>query len=465
MAKASQEAIDSTPAIRVDVVEPGVRAKSGWLRCEVDRNIEFSTLRLETYCFAEWKPVVYDALLVAAAVEFADRTQHRPALKWEREIELQIPVHDPGRWNKSGVKDALHNVLNFLTGDRWGISFCERRQPLNPPRQGRFSLPEGLSAVLPFSDGLDSRIVAGLMARELGNKLVRVRLGSKTCDAPSLSRQQHPFTSIPYRVREADRRFSESSARSRGFKFALVSGLAAYLAKAQQIIVPESGQGALGPSLVTVGQAYEDYRSHPLFTDRMEKFLGALLDHNVRFQFPRLWFTKGETLTKFVTECEEASVWASTWSCWQQTRQVSVEKKKRQCGICAACMLRRMSVHAAGLLEPKHAYVWEDLGVATFEDGAAASFAKNKVTGKLRQYAIAGSLHLDHLAGLQASPANRQALSLNCFQLSQSLGLPEAEVGTKLDRLLTQHGIEWRNFVHSLGKNSFVADWAIQANL
>lgn len=460
-----KENIVPVVSIRVDVVEAGAHARRGWQQCQIEKNIEFSTVRLETYCFAAWDPVVYDALLVAAAIEFADRTQRRSASNWGRDIELQIPVHDPDRWSDSRVLGALHNVLDFLTGDRWRIGFSKRRQPLNPPRQGRFNLPEGLSAVIPFSDGLDSRIVAGLVARELGNKVIRVRLGSKTCDTQSLPRQKHPFTSIPYRVREGDRKFSESSARSRGFKFALISGLAAYLAKAKQIIVPESGQGALGPSLVTVGQAYEDYRSHPLFTDRMEKFLGALLGHQVRFQFPRLWSTKGETLTKFVNECDEASSWSKTWSCWQQTRQVSVEKKKRQCGICAACMLRRMSVHAAGLLEQEHAYVWENLGAPTFDDGAAASFPRNKVTGKLRQYAIAGSLHLDHLAGLQASPANRQALSLNAFQLSQSLGLSQAETGAKLGRLLTQHGNEWRSFVHSLGQNSFVADWAIQANL
>jgi 7-cyano-7-deazaguanine synthase in queuosine biosynthesis len=331
-----------------------------------------------------------------------------------------------------------------------------------PPAQGHFNLPEGLTAVIPFSDGLDSRIVAGLTARELGDKLIRVRLGSKTSDARGLP-HRHPFTSVPYRVRAGAKDFVESSARSRGFKFALISGLAAYLAKAGQVIVPESGQGALGPALVTVGQAYEDYRSHPLFTDRMEKFLFALLDHQVRFGFPRLWYTKGETLTKFMKECDEAATWRETWSCWQQTRQVSVDKKKRQCGICAACMLRRMSVHAAGLIEPKHSYVWENLAAPTFKAGAAPSFPKNKVTGKLRQYAIAGSLHLDHLAGLLDSPANLRTLALNAFQLSRSLGLPEAEVRVKLDRLLVQHGSEWKGFMNSLGQESFVANWAIHA--
>ena len=451
------------PSISIDVVEGGARSKRGWLRCEIGGNIAFSTTRLETYCFAGWEPVVYDALLVAAAVEVGDRMLHRTAARWERQIELRVPVHEPDRWADKAVSGALHNALNFLTGDRWHLTFGERRQPVAPPAQGHFNLPEGLAAVIPFSDGLDSRIVAGLMERELGDKLIRVRLGSKTSDARGLS-HRHPFTSVPYQVRPLARDFVESSARSRGFKFALISGLAAYLAKAGQIIVPESGQGALGPALVTVGQAYEDYRSHPLFTDRMEKFIFALLDHQVRFQFPRLWFTKGETLTEFLKVCADTATWQETRSCWQQTRQVSVDKKRRQCGICAACMLRRMSVHAAGLTEPVHTYVWENLAAPTFKAGAAATFPRKKVTNKLRQYAIAGSLHLDHLAGLRESPANRRTLALNAFQLSRSLGLDEADAGAKLDRLLTQHGNEWKSFMNSLGQRSFVLNWAIHAS-
>ena len=453
-----------TPSIGVDVVEAASRTRRGWLRCEIDENVKFSTERLETYCFAEWQPVVYDALLVAAAVEFGDRSQRRRALRWEREIALSVPVHDPDRWNDRRVANALHDALDFLTGDRWQITFTKRRQAQNPPIQGRLNVPEGVTAVIPFSDGLDSRIVAGLMARELGDKLIRVRLGTKTSDTRSLPRQRYPFTSVPYRVQSGPQEFAESSARSRGFKFALISGLAAYLSKAGQIIVPESGQGSLGPALVTVGQGYEDYRSHPLFTDRMETFLSALLGHRVSFRFPRLWWTKGETLREFVKECEDVSGWLQTWSCWQQTRQVSVDRKKRQCGICAACLLRRMSVHAAGLTEAREAYVWEDLAARRFDDGAAALFPKKKITGKLRHYAIAGSLHLDHLAGLPTSSANQQSLKLNAFQLSRSLRIAQPEVQAKLDRLLTQHGNEWKAFVHSLGQNSFVADWAIQAS-
>ncbi len=88
-------------------------------------------------------------------------------------------------------------------------------------------------------------------------------------------------------------------------------------------------------------------------------------------------------------------------------------------------MLRRMSIHAAGLKELKETYVWENLDTKNFDEGAASSFPKTKITGKLREYAIAGALHLDHLAGLQASRADAQTLELNVFQLSRSLDMPE----------------------------------------
>lgn len=384
-----KEAPVSAPWVAIDVVEAGARARKGWLRCEIGRNIEFQLQHLESFCFAEWEPVVYDAMLVAGAVEFADKILRRPALTWQREIALRLPVHDPARWSDRIVADALQDALAFLTGDIWEIGFYRRSVSMNAPRQGCFRMPDQSSAVIPFSDGLDSRAVGGLMAREMGDRLIRVRLGSKPYE-PAASGERHLFTSVPYKIRAGDKEFVKSTARSRGFKFALISGLAAYLVKARQVIVPESGQGALGPALVPVGQSYDDFRNHPLFTNRMKKFLGALLGHPVSFHFPRLWNTKAETLRKFVDECSDGPSWAQTWSCWQQSRHVSVDGKKRHCGICAACMLR-----------------------------------------------------------------------LSSFQLSRSLGIPEAEARANLDCLLTQHASEWKGFMKSLGQSSFVARWAI----
>ena len=283
------EAADRYSVLQVDVHEPGVRTRPRRASCKIGQEVKFSTEELSSYFFAKWNPLVFDALLVAAAVEFCDRSLHRTVHHWAREFQLRIPVHSPRHWTSSNVHSTLVEALCFLTGDRWNIEFVARKRNQPPPAQSTFELPSDVRAVVPFSEGMDSRAVAGLMSKKIGvQHLVRVRLGSKTTDARSRARYGQPFAAIPYEVHEA-RRFAESSARSRGFKFATISGLGAYLAKTATVIVPESGQGALGPSLVPVGQTYEDYRNHPVFLEKMERYLLALLGHKVSYEFPRLW--------------------------------------------------------------------------------------------------------------------------------------------------------------------------------
>jgi len=123
-------------------------------------------------------------------------------------------------------------------------------------------------------------------------------------------------------------------------------------------------------------------------------------------------------------------------------------------------MLRRMSVHAAGLTERSDHFVWENLSSASFDGGAIATFERAKITQRLREYAIAGVLHLDHLAALPLSQANVSSLKVAAFQLGGALGISVAESRVKLDRLLQQHAQEWHSFVRSLGRESCIAQWA-----
>jgi 7-cyano-7-deazaguanine synthase in queuosine biosynthesis len=449
------------PILRVHVVEKNGSPKSNFIACEIDVNLKFRVSDLGTYFFKGFESLVYDAMLVAASVEYCDKIQHRPVFEWARSFELFLPVHDPEHWRQESVLGPLHESLEFLTGDKWQISFYRRKKSQEEPPQLTLNLEQEVDAVIPFSNGMDSHAVAWLLEREMGRKLVRIRLNPKDDSKNREDMDKLPFTSVPYSVKESDKRFSESSARSRGFKFALISGIAAYLSKSKRIIVPESGQGALGPTLVPIGQAYEDYRCHPLFTKRVQAFLQALLGWTVRFEYPRLWSTKGETLKKYLDECKnESSSLANTRSCWQQNRQVSVSGKARQCGICAACMLRRLSLHTSGFVEPKSAYVWENLEASNFEGGAARSFEKKNITPKMRDYAIAGVLHLSHLANLKDSFLDAPILNLRAAQLESLEDPMTNNARQKLDQLLDHHKLEWEAYLDSLGKNSFIVKWA-----
>ena len=119
-----------------------------------------------------------------------------------------------------------------------------------------------------------------------------------------------------------------------------------------------------------------------------------------------------------------------------------------------------MSIHAIGATEKHDTYVWEDLTAARFEDGATALFGNTEPKGALHEYAIAGTLHLDHLADLRRSPQGGVTIDRSAFQLSRSLEESQTEIESRLNRLLKHHEEEWKSFVRSLGPNSFVAGWA-----
>jgi hypothetical protein len=67
------------------------------------------------------------------------------------------------------------------------------------------------------------------------------------------------------------------------------------------------------------------------------------------------------------------------------------------------------------------------------------------------------------LAQLRKSQPNSEMLGLFSFQLSRPLGLVEAEVSAKLDRLLNQHEKEWKDYMGSLGNDSFLGNWIGEA--
>ena len=435
--------------MKVTVLEPGSPPQDGWVKCEFGREIWFSTAFLESYAFSKCEPVIFDAMLVAASVEFADRSCQRRSLEWPRRLSIRIPVDDPNRWEAPAIKDSLLDAIKFVTGDHWSIGFFQRTERLENSDGARLPLFPPSKAILAYSKGMDSLAVAGLAKACLGDDIVRVRLGGAGCATHA---DGEPFVSIPYRV---SAKHPEPTVMSRGFKFTMISGLAAYLTGANKIIIPESGQGVFGPSLVSVGHAYPDYRNHPLFTRRMERFLEALLEQPIRYQFPRLWYTKGETLAHYVAINGDRG-WRSTKSCWRDNRWSSVLGSWRHCGVCAACMLRRVSVHVAGLAEGPETYVCTDMSAATLESAVHPNF--KHLNTAYRDYAIAGVGHMDELAEMAYGGSRRRIVRRYATSLRRVPQLT-GDIEKRLIRLLERHADEWKRYLNSLEAGSFVKNW------
>ncbi len=440
-------------AILIDVLEFDSDRRAGAKSAALGSVIDLSATGLEGYFFTGWRGELVDLFVIAAAVEFCDLTVRRPKYGWARAFDLKIAVYNLAKWQDPAVGSSLVDALVFLTGDQWHFTFVQRTSERQSFQQGTLAIDPNDKIIMPYSDGIDSRAVWALTENDEGAGLVRVRLGSKGADRRSPEQRERRFATVPYKLKLTPGQRVESSARSRGFKFSIITGIAATLAKVDRIIVTESGQGALGPILTASGQTFPDFRVHPAFTRRIQWLIEALVGRAPTFEYPRIWSTKGETIRE-ASELEIPPRWKNTRSCWQSSQHVSFANKRRQCGICAACILRRMSMHSAGITEPPSNYIWENLSAPEFVSGVVEGFSK--ITPALEKYAIAGVMHMDHIAALSGSKIHRRSIDRLARETADALEIDRSEAESRLHDLLARHRAEWLGFVASLGPTSFV---------
>ncbi len=202
---------------------------------------------------------------------------------------------------------------------------------------------------------------------------------------------------------------------------------------------------------------YPDYRGHPMVVRRMERFIQVLLGPEITFEQPRLWHSKGQTVAAFLAKSgtkQEQVV--DTRSCWQQRANVRGNGKLRQFGVCAACQLRRMSLHAAHVEEPEDAYTVADLKVASFSD-ALPKPNGFKATATLRDYGYMGARHLQQLADFATEPDIR--LKPYVFELAEALGTSMDNVQSHLGDMLRSQSEEWQAFAAVQGEQSLLKLW------
>ena len=448
--------IQNRYGLELQVIENGTELKSctnsDTILVEIGKNIVFDPTILDTYRHDGWRPVHYDLLVVCAAVEFADRRRKRRTSQWSRQFKLKLPVFELAVWKEEKVQAHLQDTLRHLTGDNWHFDFIQAKDGVeNVMHQNSLIFDDKKDFVMAYSDGLDSRCVSGLL--DSTDSAIRVRM---TNHKDSSQDGEKPFDRIPFTVKYVSSR--ESSLRSRGFKFAAITAIVSHLSEVERIVVPESGQGALGPVLLPLHNIYADYRNHPTFFRKMERFVNCLLDFPTTYEQPRLWHTKAETIRDFLANSGNIpeSV-LSTRSCWQQRWNVRFDGKLRQCGLCAACLLRRMSIFAAGIDEPVDTYSVSDLSAANYES-AKLKIDNVNLTKTMVEYGIVGVRYLQQL-GEMSKHSNEFRLQPHVHEIAQATGMSEPDVHKALMKLLHQHLDEWRNFIDAQGKNSFVLRW------
>ena len=321
---------------------------------------------------------------VAAAVYFADRVCRRGNPLWSRHFSLRLRVRDLERWTQLHLREAVEDALNYYTGDTWSLSFTAFTQSGEKCVQEDFFPDSRFSPtrVALFSGGLDS--FAGA-CRELIAGTERILLVSGST-APRLRALQGRLSfelsqrfggrvapvvikfGFTNRLRRADR-WDETTQRTRGFVFSALGAIAAIANGVRELSIYENGIGAINLPF-TSGQhgVHLTRATNPLALRKMEAVIEGLTDQPFRIRLPFLFETKGVLCTS-ITDAGLEHIVSYTVSCDGFPQRV---QQYPQCGLCTSCLLRRLSLYAAGLAG------WDpqNYRIDVLQDGWSAPFEK-----------------------------------------------------------------------------------------
>jgi len=420
----------------------------------VERDIFYNPEILNNFNLDGWIPVHCDLLILIAAIEYADKIHPRPRWGWKRVFRIVLPVFQIGTWKMHQVQQTLCAALRKLTGDEWHFEFYKSSRFFVKKRQDNLQIiTQGIKHIIPYSDGADSRSVSGLYPQ---NEIAPVRISSRRSRRNEGGR---PFDFLQLRVKISGSQ--ESSAFSRGFTFACVTAICSHLANASSIIVPESGQGVFGSVLLPKRGVPTDYRTHPAFFRLMEKFIFWVLGYSVVYEQPRLWSTKSQTIQEYISHAR-SSEYAKldlmrSRSCWQSRWNVRFLGDYRQCGICLACILRRMSFYNAHVNEPDNMYTVSHLDRADIGSAIPKNYIPYINGPRLIKHGVSGAIHLERFGFLTSNPSVFPTTSI--VEIANSTGNMESDVLSLLKILCECHREEWNNFLHHLGSENLLSKW------
>lgn len=201
-----------------------------------------------------------DFVRLAVLVFLVDRSVLRErgtGFRWDRELELIVPVSDPAAWSTAAGELAHH--LHVLTGDWWTLQFEKER----PRKKGKVAEVDATDIVCLFSGGADSLAGAIAAHAKTGSPPVFV----SHWDFSALSKVQSDLvgrlaklwgaspvhhrievTRRGHQVGSAKKFPNEKSRRSRSILFVAL-GLAAAAARGAELWVSENGFTSINPPL------------------------------------------------------------------------------------------------------------------------------------------------------------------------------------------------------------------------
>lgn len=355
-------------------IDETVRSKSGLAKTVIQSTDLLQDYELDI-SFEDFYPILgipdekaLDLLFVSSICYVVDKTVKRKNDYdgWTRNLEIEIPVSELSLWKK--VSKIFNETLGFLSGDNWRVTFVKRNENLfeaplikRKSKKTTIDLNE-FTGSCAFSGGMDSLIGAiNLLDGKSKEKLYLIGHHDESGPASAQNRlftalaAEYPSKSelLQVRVGHKPSEAKERTSRSRSFLFI---SIAVYVARAIgadiPVYIPENGFIALNmPLTPSRSSACSTRTMHPYFISKVRELLEALGIQNPLIN-PLESRTKGEC----VAECKNLKLFASvvneSVSCSSTSRKQlwkRINDETRNCGHCVPCLIRRASLHKAGL--------------------------------------------------------------------------------------------------------------------
>ncbi len=349
----------------------------------VNRKVPLSFLGYErVFDFTtDFTSVKFDFFLVSAIVYGVDNLLSRAIYSndgWTRDIEVEFPVNNLAVW--VGKEEKLNQILDFLTGDNWQVSFIQNTQnSLYYPRPLSRRIKEipkyeidSIKSVSLFSGGLDSLIgvIDELEKLRSNERILLVSHFDSKSPGPNddqtnlLSHLTTKYQNKIYWIQSklalsrkdinGNRVTIDNNYRSRSLFFI---GLGCYLSPIDELIIPENGTISINypltPSRVS---SLSTRTTHPYVLKNTQELLTDLglstVIHN-----PYSLKTKGEMFD----ECAKnspfiKSIFQDSVSCGKRGRMQNNKNvgNAKHCGRCMPCIYRRAALNKAGLDDENH---------------------------------------------------------------------------------------------------------------
>ncbi|WP_411810921.1 Qat anti-phage system QueC-like protein QatC [Chryseobacterium scophthalmum] len=325
--------------------------------------------------------IKFDFFLISAIIYGVDNLLSRNIYSndgWTRDIEVELPVNNLHNWQ--GNEDRLVEILNFLTGDNWTVTFVQNTQEnyYSPRPLSRRSknLPINynknlIKSVSLFSGGLDSLIgiINELQILEAGKKILLVSHFDNKSKGPNsdqlkllthLNREYHDkiyWVQSKLALSRKDNdgiKFNvEKNYRSRSLFFI---GLGCYLSPINKLIIPENGTISINypltPSRVS---SLSTRTTHPFILKKIQELLDVM-GIDMIISNPYTLKTKGEMILECSNQIFLREIYMDSVSCGKRGRRqhhLDNPDENHHCGRCMPCIYRRAALNKANLDDEK----------------------------------------------------------------------------------------------------------------